>query len=387
MKKILLFLLAACTFSLANAQSIKASIGVGSQVNRIKLYLKTDVSQASSLSSLQFNVGVEATGITTAPTLSVVSSAFGPGVTWTVVPGYLEGGYWNYNIFTSSSPLTPTFSANTDFEAMELEFANGVPNMATVGLVTLPDGGAQSGAVFLCNGTLVSDGVSNLYYARTGSVTVDNQNSYDLVNGAPGSGTSIATIPSIVLPVRFLNFSVSKNNNTALLNWSVELEDANTASYEIQRSLSGVDFTTVATVAPLNNGRTSNTYSFTQESLSSIRNAGVIYFRIKQIDRDGKFVYTPIRSVRLDGKGLVFGVFPNPVKATANVSFDLEENQRVVIKVIDAAGKQVVTSQIQGFKGANITKVEMGKLAAGSYTMSMQAGEEVKTITVVKANQ
>ena len=244
MKKIYSFLFVLAILNQSNAQTLKASIGAGTQSNRIKIYLMPDVTQTSTISTLQFNVGVNATGITTAPALTIVTQAFS-GVTWQIASSYNEGGYYNYNIFTSSSPLTPSFTMNTEFEAMELEFSNGVPATGTVGLVTLPDGGATTAnALFLCTGSITSNGLGNLYYMRTG-VTVDNQNSYDPNFVLPGSATSIATIPSVVLPVKFLNFTATKSNNTALLNWSVENEDANTATYEIEKSINGIEFISV----------------------------------------------------------------------------------------------------------------------------------------------
>ena len=82
------------------SQFVKASIGTGSQVNRAIIYMKPDQTQASaSLSTLQFNVGVDTTGLLTPPVLTVVNSAFGATV-WTVNPGYNEGGFWNYNCHT-----------------------------------------------------------------------------------------------------------------------------------------------------------------------------------------------------------------------------------------------------------------------------------------------
>lgn len=384
MKKIYSLLLAGAILSQVNAQTLKASIGPGTQANRIKIYLMPDVTQASSISTLQFNVGVDATNITTAPTLTVVGQAFA-GVTWQVSPAYSEGGYYNYNIYTSSSPLTPSFTMNTEFEAMELEFGGGVPETGTVGLVTLPDGGlTTANALFLATGSINSNGLGNLYYLRSG-VTVDNQNSYDPSFVQPGTATSIATIPGIVLPVKFLNFTATKNNNTALLTWSVENEDANTDSYEILKSVNGVDFTSLTTLAPANNGRSSNTYNFTVENLSSIRSTGVIYFRIKQIDKDGKATYTDIKNVRLNGKGLSVAVYPNPVKNSANVTFDMEDNSEVTIAVVDALGKQLSVKSLKGVKGANITSVDMSKLAAGNYTLKLQTTTETKVVPVVKA--
>ncbi len=386
MKKLFLLMIAAGMSAMGViAQTVKASIGPGTQANRLKIYLMPDATQASSISTLQFNIGVVETGITTPPTLTVVSHGFG-SATWSVTPAYNEGGYWNYNIFTASSPLTPSFTASTEFEAMEVEFAGGVPPTGTVGLVTLPDGGATTGnALFLCTGSIISNGVADLYYARPGA-TVDNQNSYDPNFINPGVATSFVTIPDVVLPVRFLNFTATRNNNQAILNWAVENEDASTATYEIERSINGTSFVKAGELQALNNGRASNSYSFTVDNLSAIRNAGVIYFRIKQIDRDGQYVYTPIRNIRLDGKGLIVGVYPNPVKGMANVTYDLTENTDVIISLIDASGKQVYANQLQGFKGANISKVNFSQFAAGTYTLKVQTSTELKVMPVVKVN-
>ena len=385
MKKLLFTLLIASLSTTGiYAQTVKASIGAGSQPNRIKIYLMPDATQTASIATLQFNVGVLETGVTTPPTLSVVSHAFG-SATWQVNAAYSEGGYYHYNIFTATSPLTPSFTAGTEFEAMEVEFSGGVPPTGTVGLVTLPDGGASTNALFLCTGSISSNGLSNLYYARSGT-NLSNADSYDPSFVLPGTGTSSVTLVGVVLPVRFINFTATRTNDQAVLNWAVENEDATTQQYEIERSINGTEFVKVAELAALNNGRSSNSYSFTVDNLSSIRNAGVIYFRIKQYDRDGKFVYTAVRSIRLDSKGMIIGIYPNPVRNAANITFDLPENSEVAISVIDATGKQVMGNQIQGFKGANINRLNLSQLAAGTYTLKVQTATELKVLPVVKVN-
>ena len=385
MKKIISILSFLALFINANSQTMQASIGPGTMLNRIKLYLKPDVTQSpSTISTLQFNVGITEASTTTPPTLTVVSHSFG-SATWTVGASFKEGGYWNYNIYTSSSPLSPTLSMNTEFEAMELQFANGTPTMGTVALVTLPDGGSNTLSLFLCTGSISSNGINNLYYARSG-VTVDNQNSYDPNLIQPGTSISTANIPNVVLPVKFLDFTVAKNSNSAILNWSVESEDAKTDKYEILRSANGVDFTTVATIEAKNNGLSANAYSFTQENLSNIRNNGVIYYRIKQIDKDGKAVITEIKNVRLTSKGLTIGVYPNPIKHTTNVSFDLVKDAEVILTVNDAGGKQLMINQFNGFKGSNIRSLDLSKFATGNYILKLQSSTDVNTLPIIKAN-
>src|SRR5438094_967173 len=111
MKKIFVIILLTAASFTGFGQTIKASIGIGSQPNRVKIYLMPDVTQPTgSFSTLQFNIGVDTTGLTVAPVLTVVSSAW--GLIWTVGTPYKEGAYWNYNIYTSTSPLPEAMVAN-----------------------------------------------------------------------------------------------------------------------------------------------------------------------------------------------------------------------------------------------------------------------------------
>ncbi|MBC7422745.1 MAG: hypothetical protein H7334_04730, partial [Ferruginibacter sp.] len=245
MKKIFTLTIVILTCINNYAQIMRATIGVGSQSNRIKIYLKSDMSQSpSTISTLQFNIGIKTSSVTTVPTMTMVSSTF-PAVTWTIGAAINEQGYWNYNIYNGAT-LTPTFTAGVEFEAMELQFSNGAPNLGDVALVTLPDGGATAPnySLFFCNGTVKSDGLSNLYYSNPSSgVVVDNKFSYDQTSTTnPGTSISSATISSIILPVKFLSFTAAKKDNSAILNWQIEDESALTDHYEVERSLTGTGF-------------------------------------------------------------------------------------------------------------------------------------------------
>ena len=372
------------------SQLIQASIGAGAQANQVIIYLKADQTQATpSLATLQFNIGVDTTGITTPPTVTIPTNAF--GCTWLINPAYKEGAFWNYNIYTAASPLTVAggITANTEFAAMTVQFDNGAPSPGNVALVSLPDGGTGgTGAAFgffYCTGSYSSNGLGSLYYPRTG-VTVTNGNSYDPQGVQTGTATSIAWIPNIALPVRFVNFSVAKNGDNANLTWSIENESAITDHYEVERSLNGVDFTKAYTVQPKNNGLTSNTYNLSDLKLSLIKASGVIYYRIKQIDRDGNSVSTEIRSVRMS-KGFSATINPNPVTSTvATLSLDLVNEADVAIRVTDASGKDVLHTQLHGTVGLNVKKLDLTGLASGNYMIYVQAGDDVKTLPVIKTN-
>jgi Secretion system C-terminal sorting domain len=194
----------------------------------------------------------------------------------------------------------------------------------------------------------------------------------------------LVPLTNVPVPVKFNGFTATKRDNTALLNWSVENEGPVTSHYEIERSTNGVSFGKIARVEAKNNGATSNAYSLTDLNLTSVRTEGVIYYRIKQYDKDGQFVYSDIKSVRLDGRGFAISVFPNPVKDVATLTIDLVQDGDIIINITDAAGKQVKQLQVQGFKGLNTKKVDMLSMASGTYLLKVTTGTEVKTLSIVK---
>jgi Secretion system C-terminal sorting domain len=199
------------------------------------------------------------------------------------------------------------------------------------------------------------------------------------------SGDHILPVNNVPVPVKFNGFTAVKRDNDGLLTWAVENESPITDRYEIERSFNGLDFSKFATVNPKNNGLTANTYNLTDANLSNLRtSSGVIYYRIKQIDKDGQFVYSEIKSIRLDSKGFAVGVYPNPVKDVAVLSIDLMDNEAISLLIIDAAGKQVQQMQIQGVRGLNVKRVSMGAFASGTYQFKVRTATEVKTISVVK---
>jgi len=204
--------------------------------------------------------------------------------------------------------------------------------------------------------------------------------------GASTAGGTDHVLPlsAVPIPVKFTTFSAVRKDNNGVLNWQVENESVVTDKYLVERSFNGRDFNTINTLAARTNGTTgSNAYVYTDVDLKSLR-SDIIYYRIKQLDKDGKFAYTEIRSIRLDGKSFAASVFPNPVVGVANVNIDLIEDAKVNIILTDAAGKEIQKALIEGKEGQNIYKLNMSTVASGTYQLKVSAGNESKVISIIK---
>jgi Secretion system C-terminal sorting domain len=411
MKKYIILIITIFVFGAGFSQPVlRASLGIGDAPNQIKCYVKPN-GTSLLFSSLQFDIALPVSVAGNGPvfptltlaTTGVVSVI--PAATWALPTAglaapngpFVEAGFVHYIVAMNPGATVLTTVPNQEFVALQVAFLTG--NSTVFGtfadaarLISLPDGGNTFSALYYASTSLGEDSNGqSLYYARDASVVVANGDTYrpvpiDPRNTVLGTFTSFARYTGgIVIPVKFTGFNVVKKDNDALLTWFVENESAATDRYEIERSVNGTDFGKIATVQAKVNGGT-NSYNLTDFNLTSFKSSGVIYYRIKQIDKDGKFIYSETRTVRLDSKGFALNVYPNPAKDIVNVTLDLETASTVIIRVSDAIGKEVQKIQLQGNKGINIQKIDLNKFAAGSYMITVTAGQEIRTVPVVKTN-
>ena len=383
MIRFLLLLLTFGCLNVADAQTMQASIGVGIAPNSVKLYMKpTSGSVTGQISTMNYNVAIPASTPGPLPTLSITNNPF-PGATFQINTAYTESGYIHYNI-ANLNPFTITAVA-AETEVLEVAFS-GNTNVATVSLVTLPDEGSLGFALFYCSGAASSDG-SNLYYTRAGT-TVTNNFSYTFGTFfPPGTGTSTAVLSTgISLPVKWLSFDAVKQGNDGLLNWSVDGEDA-TRYYELQRSTNNTSFTPVATINKIANSR--GLYKYTDAGINNL-GAAVLYYRVKEVDIDGKISYSDTRLLRLDIKGGAINIHPNPVKDGFYVSipFISPDNRKVKLVLSNAVGQTISTREITMLQATNYYfDISNKTLAAGNYNLQIILDDKVMETKQLYINQ
>lgn len=134
--------------------------------------------------------------------------------------------------------------------------------------------------------------------------------------GGEGDGYASTYVPNTALPVSFGQFSAIKKSETeALLNWET-LSEYNADYFDIERSVDAIDFVWIGKTRANGNSNAKTTYQFTDSKVL----AGNNYYRLKQVDKNGVFRYTPARLVRFGN--LIAGavkLFPNPATAIVNI--------------------------------------------------------------------
>ena len=144
------------------------------------------------------------------------------------------------------------------------------------------------------------------------------------------------------LPVKMIYFDAAKQgNDRSLLTWATATEVDND-HFEIERSADAQQWDKSGEIK--GNGTTSSqmNYSFIDEHPMS----GVNYYRLKQVDVDGKYDYTNIAEVRFDNitpSEASLSIYPNPASKTGNVFIRLTNSSDMIrhITVTNAVGEVV----------------------------------------------
>jgi hypothetical protein len=170
-------------------------------------------------------------------------------------------------------------------------------------------------------------------------------------------------------------------NGYVKLNW-ITAQEINSHLFDIERSIDGVFFSKVGTVAAAGNSARLQTYYLT-DNISTINNS-IVYYRLRQVDLDGKFTFSKVAALRLKKVQDGFTVSPNPFRNFVNINIDWNYNEKTIVKVFSMEGKELVSKTVQMNKGTNyVTINELYRLQAGNYLIQFNSeqGRVFKQVT------
>lgn len=191
--------------------------------------------------------------------------------------------------------------------------------------------------------------------------------------GESASGSNLSWVEcAIALPIELLYFDATKVDNEVKLSWET-VSEINNDYFEIERSEDGQNWEFIKGIDGAGNSNSPISYNIMD--VSPMR--GVSYYRLKQVDFDGEFSYSEIRSVLFENTSYQLQIYPNPT----NNSVFVTGNKQLLksIKIYNSIGKQV-TSRIRII---NISEqkvvLDLTNLVSGTYIVM---ANEIKTIVV-----
>ncbi len=286
-------------------------------------------------------------------TLSVNSSAYG----YVESPAATSGIYTYYTYSFGSSNAGINWANNQEIVILILDISGGGTGVGTFDLTT--------------DAFATSSNNGSAFYQEL------------FANGQPGAGAGQQGIfyqpsTSAPLPVELSEFKATATpERTTNLDWTSATEQ-DLAYYGVEYSADGRQFSQFGQVEAKGTSSSTNDYSYVHLKPQ----AGLNYYRLRLVDRDGSFDYSPIRSVKFDDNRNDFSLVPTPTKGPLSLlSKNLDQYPAgLKYQLTDNSGKILLNDNILNEK----TDFNLSAYAAGFYYLTIFSDrEQVKQFKVV----
>lgn len=285
------------------------------------------------------------------------------------------------NALTSVNGLSSLSSVGGDFEL------SGLPSMTSLGGLTNLStvGGALSlilntsltdldelanitnigGDLTISFNTLLAgcaaQGICDYVASPNGAIAVNN------------NATGCATLVQIqtacgLLPVELIDFKAVIQSDNVKLEWSTANEKDN-LGYNLERSANGQHWTTIGFIP--GKGTTTDRSNYDYMDANPIHGAN--YYRLKQVDLNGKSDYSPVVVADMRTDAQAFDIFPNPSSdgAVSVRTFSHDEGD-AFLEIFDYTGARVFERTLQLPEGTVIYPFSLETLPAGAYSARLE---------------
>ena len=169
-------------------------------------------------------------------------------------------------------------------------------------------------------------------------------------------------------PVKLTSFDGTYSNGIATLKWETS-QEINSDRFELFRSNDGNDFVLAGTVASAGNSGTIKAYQYQDHINGSEGN--YVFYKLKQIDKDGKFTFSSIVKLTLGSSNSSFQLFPNPAVNDFTASFSAPRTASATLIIRNTNGQTVYNKTVNVIKGNNAIVVSNAPLKTGMYYVSI----------------
>lgn len=225
-----------------------------------------------------------------------------------------------------------------------------------------------------------------------------NTNSFRFRTGAKSTGVSGAADrmysiwfktftydQSVVsfLPVTLINWNAAYTNNNIALKWTTTTE-RNASHFIIERSFDGTEYSDIAMLFAVGNSDINNDYAYNDKVPEG--NSGIIYYRLKMVDMDGRYKTSDIRIVRIgkSADGVKILAYPNPVVSDVRITIPQSwQGKQISYQLTNSNGQVMKSYTVQYASQTEV--IAMSQVPAGMYIMRVTNGNETAAQSVVKS--
>jgi hypothetical protein len=198
------------------------------------------------------------------------------------------------------------------------------------------------------------------------------------------------TLGARILPVDLAYHNAHHNTKTrtSMISWATGKE-WESSHFEIERALKGVEFEKIGEVMAMGFKDSITEYEFNDEDLPL--SGGNVLYRLKQVDMNGNYAYSPVMSVRTSGIEFTSGVwraYPNPTNGNQLRISLLDraqyEEEKITFRLVHpSAQSQVMAVASEEEMNAALANM-IGRIPKGVFVVEIQWGQKVEHIKVLK---
>lgn len=172
-----------------------------------------------------------------------------------------------------------------------------------------------------------------------------------------------STAALVTLPVQFISVTGRLLPNQSIrIDWQAIVDEQHDY-FEVEKSADGLNF------RALQRGPAAAPY-FLNDPAPWVGNN---YYRIRQVDKDGKVSYSQTVLVIFNPASLIVSLYPNPARDAVTVRLNTLPADRYTVSVADLAGKRLWRRTLQvGADQANQTSIDLRPWSAGVYVLTVQ---------------
>ncbi len=184
-----------------------------------------------------------------------------------------------------------------------------------------------------------------------------------------------------ILPLNLVEFKAQQTGNYISIVW-ITANEVNMKQFIVERSVDGITYAPVGVITAKGSS-VRNSYLL-HDNVANLR-AGILYYRLRQVDNALTSKLSNTVSVKLGGKDVVnLQLMPNPAATYFTIKLQAAKESNASIRITDMYGRIVMVQKKVVVAGTNmITINNLSFLAAGNYNVQVQLEDQILSNKIV----
>lgn len=216
----------------------------------------------------------------------------------------------------------------------------------------------------ITTGSGVSSG--SIAYGTNATALATGSTAQTIVAGGTVTSGIICSSLITTLPIELISFTAQlMTNKTVLTSWATAAE-LNNDYFLVEKSMDASTFQVIGKVKGAGNSTQEQSYSLADENPLK----GISYYRLKQVDFDGKTTYSNTVAVKNFPPNFI-NIYPNPASDVLYYDISLEEDETINVQVADMTGRIFINQQQHLQKGNSSGVLDLKLLEHGLYFLQI----------------